>query len=61
MDESSIERLRARIGELVRERQELRTAGASRGLLEHNRLQLVHSQSELGRVLIEQHEASATS
>jgi hypothetical protein len=61
MDESSIERLRARIGELVRERQELRMAGAGHGPLERNRLQLVHSQSELGRVLIEQHETSATS
>jgi hypothetical protein len=55
MDESEIERLRARIGELVRKRQELRTAGASRGLLERNRLQLVRRQSELGRALIEQH------
>jgi hypothetical protein len=55
MDESEIERLRARIGELVRERQELRTAGAGRGLLERNRVQLVRRQSELSRALIEQH------
>lgn len=60
MDESEIERLRARIGELVRERQELRMAGAGHGSLERNRLQLVHSQSELGRVLIEQHATSGT-
>lgn len=56
--ESEVERLRARIGELVRERQELRTAGANRGLLERNRLQLVSRQSELSRALIEQHEIS---
>ena len=60
MDESEIERLRARIGDLVRERQELRTAGAGRGLLERNRLQLVRGQSELGRALIAQHGASGT-
>jgi hypothetical protein len=60
MDESEIERLRARIGELVRERQELQTAGASRGILERNRLQLVRRQSELSRALIEQHGASGT-
>jgi hypothetical protein len=60
MDESEIERLRARIGDLVRERQELRTAGAGRGLLERNRLQLVRRQSELGRALIAQHGASGT-
>jgi hypothetical protein len=54
-----VERLRERIGELVRERQELRITGASRESLEHNRLQLVHRQSELGRALIEQHAAAA--
>ena len=57
--EPDIERLRERIGDLVRERQELRTAGASRGSLERNRLQLVRGQSELGRALIEQHAATA--
>jgi hypothetical protein len=58
MDESEIERLRARIGELVRERQELRRAGAGRGSLERNRLQLLRRQSELGLALIELHAAS---
>jgi hypothetical protein len=57
---TDVERLRARIGELVRERQELRTTGASRESLEFNRLQLVHRQSQLGRALIEQHVASVT-
>jgi hypothetical protein len=56
--EPEVERLKDRIGELVRERQELRTAGANRESLEHNRLQLVHRQSELGRALIAQHVAT---
>ncbi len=56
--EPDVESLRERIGELVRERQELRTVGASRGSLERNRIQLVHRQSELGRALIEQHAAA---
>jgi hypothetical protein len=53
-----VERLRERIGQLVRERQELRDAGASRGSLEHNRVQLARRQSELGRALIHQHAAT---
>ena len=61
MDEAEIERLRARIGELVRERQELRSAGAGPGRLERNRLQLVNSHSELGRALIALHAPSAAS
>ena len=56
--ELDVERLRERIGELVRKRQELRTAGASHGSLERNRLQLVRRQSELGRALIAQHVAT---
>lgn len=56
--EPEVERLRERIGELVRERQDLRTAGASRSSLERNRLQLASRQSELGRVLIELHTAA---
>ena len=54
-NESAVETLRERIGELVRERQDLRAVGATRASLERNRLQLVRRQSELGRALIEQH------
>jgi hypothetical protein len=52
---SEVERLRDRIGELVRERQELRIAGADRESLERNRIQLVRRQSELGRALLHDH------
>jgi len=52
---ADVETLRDRIGELVRERQELRGSGASHRSLEENRLQLVHGQSQLGRALIAQH------
>jgi hypothetical protein len=55
MNITDVESLRERIGELVRERQELRTTGASRRSLEWNRVQLARRQSELGRALIEQH------
>jgi hypothetical protein len=61
MDGRDVDRLRERIGELVRERQELRTRGASRESLEFNRLQLVHRHSQLGRALIEQHAGTAAS
>jgi hypothetical protein len=47
-----------RIGELVRERQELRTTGADRSSLEENRRQLVDRQWELGRALIQEHAAA---
>jgi len=56
--EPEAERLRERIGELVRERQDLRTAGASSASLERNRLQLARRHSELGRALIELHTAA---
>jgi hypothetical protein len=56
--EPEVERLRERIGELVRERQDLRTAGANRAWLERNRLQLARRHSELGRALIELHTAA---
>ena len=59
MNVTDIESLRERIGELVRERQELRRRGASRRSLESNRVQLVRRQSELGRALIEEHIAAA--
>jgi hypothetical protein len=55
--QSDVDRLRDRIGELVRERQELRTTGADRESLERNRIQLVRRQSELGRALISYHSA----
>jgi hypothetical protein len=58
MNITDVDSLRERIGELVRERQELRTTGASRRSLEWNRVQLARRQSELGRALIEQHSAT---
>ena len=58
MSGTDVESLRERIGELVRERQELRTTGASRRSLEWNRVLLARRQSELGRALIEQHIAA---
>jgi hypothetical protein len=58
MNVTDVESLRERISELVLERQELRTAGASRRSLEWNRVQLARRQSELGRALIEQHIAA---
>jgi hypothetical protein len=59
MNVTEVESLRERIGDLVRERQELRMTGASRRSLEWNRVQLARRQSELGRALIEQHSAAA--
>ncbi len=59
MNVTDVESLRERIGELVRERQELRTAGATRRSLEWNRVQLVRRQSELGRAPIEEHIATS--
>jgi hypothetical protein len=58
MSVTDVESLRERISELVLERQELRTTGASRRSLEWNRVQLARRQSELGRALIEQHIAA---
>jgi hypothetical protein len=52
---SEVEELRARIGELVRERQDLRTDGAPRASLERNRIRLARSHSELSRALIACH------
>jgi hypothetical protein len=52
-----VERLSVRLGELVRERQELRNNGADSSSLERNRLQIVDRQSEFGRALIAQHAA----
>jgi hypothetical protein len=52
---SGVEVLRERIGAIVAHRQQLRTSGASPDSLEQNRLELVRTQSELSRALIEQH------
>ena len=52
-----VERLSERLGQLVRERQELRTNGADSSSLERNRLQIVDRQSEFGQALIAQHAA----
>ena len=60
VDETDIDRLRARIGELVRERQELRAAGAGHGPLERNRRQLAYSQSELTRAFIALYASAGT-
>ena len=52
---TGVELLHAQIALLVADRQQLRAAGASRESLEENRLELLRSQSELSRALIEQH------
>ena len=54
---SDSEKLRERIADLVRERQDLRSAGADGSSLEQNRRQLVDRQWELGRALIHEHAA----
>jgi hypothetical protein len=45
---------------LVRQRQELRTAGAALSELEHNRLAIVRCQWELSQALIARHLVPAT-
>jgi len=50
--QASVEELNAAIAALVRERQELRTSGAARDLLERNRLRLARTQQQLARGLI---------
>jgi hypothetical protein len=51
----NVENLKTRIGELVRERQTLRTNGADRSSLEGNRRELALRHAELSRALIAQH------
>jgi hypothetical protein len=51
----SVEMLTDRHEDLVRRRQELRTAGADAGLLEKNRLEIARCQFELSHALIERH------
>jgi hypothetical protein len=53
--EAGVEQLQQRIAALVDRRQQLRRLGASRRMLERNRLRLARSQSELGEALIELH------
>ncbi len=52
---TGVELLREEIAEIVADRQELRTSGASRASLEENRRRLVRRQSELARELIAQY------
>jgi hypothetical protein len=52
---ATVEELRDLIERVVRERQELRSAGASRGRLEANRLDLIRAQWALARALTERY------
>jgi hypothetical protein len=54
----AVEELRELIERLVRERQQLRSAGASRRRLEANRLELIRAQWALAGALIERHRGS---
>jgi hypothetical protein len=51
----NVENLKTRIGELVRERQLLRSNGADRSSLEGNRRELALRHAELSRALIAAH------
>jgi hypothetical protein len=51
----TVETLKAEIGRIVAERQELRAAGATAGELEQNRRLLAGAQSQLSLLLIERH------
>lgn len=53
----TIDELNATIATLARERQELRSAGADRAALEHNRRELVARQLELCHALIARYSA----
>jgi hypothetical protein len=53
--EHRVEELRDRISELVAQRQQLRTFGASGPLLERNRVELASAHQELSRAFIERH------
>jgi hypothetical protein len=52
MRQLTVETLTVRIGGLVRERQELRAAGAMDEELERNRLELARAQQDLSHLLI---------
>jgi hypothetical protein len=51
----TVESLMDEIGRIVYERQELRAAGASVGVLEENRRRLAKAQGELSQLLIARH------
>jgi hypothetical protein len=51
----SVEALQARIDDLSRERQDLRTLDAAEGELERNRLEIVEAQWDLSRALVRRH------
>jgi hypothetical protein len=53
-----VEELRQLIERLVRERQQLRSAGASRRRLEANRLELIRAQWALAGALMERYRGS---
>lgn len=53
-----VEALQDRLRRLLRERESLRTGGADRGALEHNRREIVDAQWELSRALIARHHPS---
>jgi hypothetical protein len=53
--EQRVEELRNRISELVAQRQELRSFGASSPVLEQNRVELARSHQELSQALIAHH------
>ena len=55
MAKATVESLLERIGELVAERQALRTKGSSMTALERNRCRIAKLQWELSRALIERH------
>ena len=57
-EDAVVEELRELIERLVRERQQLRGAGAVRRLLEENRLELIRAQWALAGALIERHRCS---
>jgi hypothetical protein len=54
-NENMVEELRESIERLVRERQQLRSAGASRRRLEANRLELIRAQWALSGALMERY------
>jgi hypothetical protein len=51
----TVESLSTRIGDLVRDRQELRGSGAEADVLERNRRRIVDLQRDLSRALIERY------
>jgi hypothetical protein len=56
--DTTVEELRNLTERLVRERQQLRGAGAGRRPLEANRLELIRAQWAFGAALIERHRGS---